>query len=72
MKLWRALLVTVLLLCATLCVTSVTAAADDSTHTHPICGKSHTDIGDHTGECGDVEWTAWDGTSDIDYADRNW
>ena len=71
MKLWRALLVTVLLLCATLCVTSVTAAADDSTHTHPICGESHTDIGDHTGECGDVEWTAWDGISAIDYGDSN-
>ena len=71
MKLWRALLVTVLLLCATLCVTSITAAADDSTHTHPICGKSHTDIGDHTGECGDVVWTAWDGTSAIDYGDSN-
>ena len=71
MKLWRALLVTVLLLCATLCVTSITAAADDSTHTHPICGESHTDIGDHTGECGDVVWTAWDGISAIDYGDSN-
>ena len=71
MKLWRALLVTVLLLCAMLCVTSVTAAADESTHTHPICGAAHTDIGDHTGECGNVVWTAWDGTSAIDYGDSN-
>ncbi len=31
-------------------------------HSHPICGAVHTDIGDHTGECADVEWTEWDGT----------
>ncbi len=34
---------------------------------HPICGAAHTDIGDHTGECPAVTWTAWDGTSDIVY-----
>lgn len=24
---------------------------------HPICGATHTDIGDHKGECPDLEWT---------------
>ena len=72
MKVWKGLLGAVLLLCVVLCVISVTAVADDSTiHTHPICGATHTDIGDHTGECADVVWTAWDGTSDIDYGDDN-
>ena len=72
MKVWKGLLGAVLLLCVVLCVISVTAVADDSTiHTHPICGATHTDIGDHTGECADVVWTAWDGTSDIDYGDNN-
>ena len=31
-------------------------------HEHPICGAAHTDIGDHTGTCENVDWTAWDGT----------
>lgn len=26
-------------------------------HAHPICGSSHTDIGNHTGSCTDVTWT---------------
>ncbi len=30
-------------------------------HEHPVCGEEHTDIGDHAGECANVEWTAWDG-----------
>ena len=71
MKVWRGLLGAVLLLCAVLCVISVTALEDDGAHTHPICGATHTDIGDHTGECADVVWTAWDGTADIDYGDSN-
>lgn len=71
MKVRKGVFGAVLLLCATLCMTNVTALADDGTHTHPICGTTHTDIGDHTGECADVVWTAWDGTSDIDYGDDN-
>ena len=38
---------------------------------HPICGATHKDIGDHTGECADVTWTAWDGVSDITYDANN-
>lgn len=71
MKVRKGVFGAVLLLCATLCMTNVTALADEGTHTHPICGTTHTDIGDHTGECADVVWTAWDGTSDIDYGDDN-
>lgn len=71
MKVRKGVFGAVLLLCATLCMTNVTALANDGTHTHPICGTTHTDIGDHTGECADVVWTAWDGTSDIDYGDDN-
>ena len=40
-------------------------------HEHPICGAAHTDIGDHTGECPVVTWTAWDGTSNIVYDSSN-
>ncbi len=40
-------------------------------HEHPICGATHKDIGDHTGECADVTWTAWDGVSDITYDANN-
>ena len=36
-------------------------------HIHPICGASHTEIGDHTGECANVTWTAWDGLAEITY-----
>lgn len=71
MKVRKGVFGAVLILCATLCMTNVTALAGDGTHTHPICGTTHTDIGDHTGECADVVWTAWDGTSDIDYGDDN-
>ena len=66
-RLWGA----VLLLCALLCMVTVIVSADDSgIHTHPICGATHTDIGDHTEECADVVWTAWNGTDDIDYGER--
>ena len=39
-------------------------------HEHPICGKTHKDIGDHKGDCPNVTWTAWDGVSDITYDDN--
>lgn len=48
MKVRKGVFGAVLILCATLCMTNVTALADDGTHTHPICGTTHTDIGDHT------------------------
>ena len=70
MKIWKKLCVSMLLLCMLLCVMSVTVAADN-THTHPVCGATHTDIGDHTGSCAAVVWTAWDGTSDINYGESN-
>ncbi len=47
---------------------AIVCAADDSaTHSHPVCGASHTDIGNHTGECANVTFTAWDGTTVIPY-----
>ena len=70
MKIRKKLCVSMLLLCMMLCVMSVTVAADN-THTHPVCGATHTDIGDHTGSCAAVVWTAWDGTSDINYGESN-
>ena len=80
MKAWKGLLVAVLLLCSFLCVvsvnTSVVSAAGE--HTHPICGKTHTDIGDHTAaKCENITYTAWDGTfassgmPDIDYSNND-
>jgi len=72
-KVLKGLLMTVLLLCTFLCATAltVTAADDSTTHTHPICGATHTDIGDHTGECEPVTWTAWNGTDNIVYDENN-
>ena len=70
MKIRKKLCVSMLLLCMLLCVMSITVAADN-THTHPICGATHTDIGDHTGSCAAVVWTAWDGISDINYGESN-
>lgn len=62
----KLLLTLTLCLCALLCMV-VTASADGEHTAHPVCGATHTDIGDHTGTCGDVTWTAWDGTSEIAY-----
>ena len=36
-------------------------------HKHPICGAEHKDINGHKGACGNVNWTPWDGVSDITY-----
>lgn len=60
----KLLLTLTLCLCALLCMV-VTASADGEHTAHPVCGATHTDIGDHTGTCGDVTWTAWDG-NDMD------
>lgn len=48
MRIWKRLLGTAV------CLMSVSASAAE--HSHPICGKTHTDIGDHTGPCSAVEW----------------
>ena len=62
---WKKRIISITLcLCALLCAASVRAEAAGA-HSHPICGASHTDVGDHTGTCNDVTWTAWDGTTTI-------
>ena len=43
------------------------ATVHSGDHSHPICGATHKDIGDHKGACEAVEWTEWDGTSAISY-----
>lgn len=63
----KLLLILTLCLCALLCTVVTASASEVSVHSHPVCGKTHTDIGDHTGTCEDVTWTAWDGTSEITY-----
>lgn len=57
----KLLLTLTLCLCALLCMVVTASASEVSVHSHPVCGKTHTDIGDHTGTCGDVTWTAWNG-----------
>lgn len=63
----KLLLTLTLCLCALLCMVVTASASEVQGHSHPVCGKTHTDIGDHTGPCGDVTWTAWNGTSEITY-----
>lgn len=63
----KLLLTLTLCLCALLCMVVTASASEVSVHSHPICGATHTNIGDHTGTCEDVTWTAWDGTSEIAY-----
>ena len=41
-------------------------------HKHPICGAEHTDIGDHTGTCENVDWTAWESTTSLPSAANNY
>lgn len=58
----KLLLTLTLCLCALLCMVVTASASEVQEHSHhPVCGKTHTDIGDHTGPCGDVTWTAWSG-----------
>lgn len=57
----KLLLTLTLCLCALLCMVVTASASEVQEHSHPVCGKTHTDIGDHTGTCGDVTWTAWNG-----------
>lgn len=63
----KLLLTLTLCLCALLCMVVTASASEMPVHSHPVCGKTHTDIGDHTGACEAVTWTAWDGTSEITY-----
>ena len=71
MRIWKRLLGTALCLCAAVCVMSVSASAAGEHTGHPICGANHKNIGDHTGTCEAVTWTAWDGTSKITYDSNN-
>lgn len=57
----KLLLTLTLCLCALLCTVVTASASEVQEHSHPICGATHTNIGDHTGPCGDVTWTAWNG-----------
>ena len=67
MKKWKRLLGLALCLCAAVCVMSVSASAEGVHTEHPICGANHENIGDHTGTCEAVTWTAWNGTDEITY-----
>lgn len=63
----KLLLTLTLCLCALLCMVVTASASEVQEHSHPVCGATHTNIGDHTGTCEDVTWTAWNGTSEIAY-----
>lgn len=66
----KLLLTLTLCLCALLCTVVTASASEMPVHSHPVCGKTHIDIGDHTGTCGDVTWTAWTG-NDMDAGTRD-
>lgn len=70
MKMYKRIFGVLLCLCMLLGAVSLASATEDGgmteggqteegqTHeNHPICGATHTDIGDHKGECPDLEWT---------------
>ena len=67
MKLWKRLLAIPIAASLVMGLLPAPALAADTTHSHPICGKDHTDIGDHRGTCEAVAWTAWNGTDKITY-----
>ena len=68
MKLWKRLLAIPIAASLVMGLLPTPALADDTGHNaHPICGATHKDIGDHTGTCADVAWTAWNGTDPIPY-----
>lgn len=72
MKLWKRLLAIPIAASLVMGLLPAPALAEDTAHSHPICGKAHADIGDHTGDnCKDATWTAWDGTSTITYDTNN-
>lgn len=65
MKMYKRIFGVLLCLCMLLGAVSLASATEDGgttegsqTHeNHPICGKEHKDIGDHKGECPNLEWT---------------
>ena len=67
MKLWKRLLAIPIAASLVMGLLPAPALAEDTTHSHPICGEAHTNIGDHTGTCDAVTWTAWNGTDEITY-----
>lgn len=72
MKLWKRLLAIPIAASLVMGLPPAPTLAEDTTHSHPICGATHADIGDHTGDnCKDATWTAWDGTSEITYDANN-
>lgn len=72
MKLWKRLLAIPIAASLVMGLLPAPALAEDTAHSHPICGATHANIGDHTGDnCKDATWTAWDGTSTITYDTNN-
>lgn len=71
MKLWKRLLAIPIAASLVMGLLPAPALAEDTTHSHPICGAAHANIGDHTGTCDAVTWTAWNGTSTITYDTNN-
>lgn len=67
MKLWKRLLAIPIAASLVMGLLPAPTLAEDTTHSHPICGAAHADIGDHTGACDAVAWTAWNGTDEITY-----
>lgn len=67
MKLWKRLLAIPIAASLVMGLLPAPTLAEDTTHSHPICGAAHADIGDHTGTCDAVTWTAWNGTDEITY-----
>lgn len=66
----KLLLTLTLCLCALLCMVVTASASEVQGHSHPVCGKTHTDIGDHTGTCEPVTWIEWNG-NDMDAETRD-
>ena len=71
MRLWKRLLAIPIAACLVMGLLPAPTLAEDTAHSHPICGATHANIGDHTGACEAVTWTAWDGTSEITYDANN-
>lgn len=67
MNLWKRLLAIPIAASLVMGLLPAPTLAADTSHSHPICGAAHTDIGDHTGACETVTWTAWNGTDKITY-----
>lgn len=54
----KLLLTLTLCMCALLCMVVTASASEVQEHSHPVCGKTHTDIGDHTEDkCSTPTWT---------------